>query len=136
MTGNIYIYEPNDDGRQIPDFRGGVINVRGDIRIGGLAIDGKGRTLAFNYLPDRGDMVIDSEDTLILQVGSEAFFPNLISHESGHSIGLSHVCPINDTKLMESIISRAFVGPQLDDIVTAQGLYGDQLERGASAKEQ
>ena len=134
VTGNIYIYESNDDGTSIPDFQGGIINTRGDIRIGGFRLDGDNGTLGINYFPNIGDMVIDSDDTSILRVGNEALFQNLISHEHGHGLALSHVCPINDTKLMESLISSVFAGPQIDDIVTVQGLYGDRLERGANSK--
>ena len=133
-TGNIYIYEPNDDGTAMLDFPNGVIGTRGDVRIGGTQIDGNGGTLAFNYFPDAGDMVIDSADSTNLGAGQQATLRNVITHEHGHGLGLSHVCPVNQTKLMEPFLSTAFVGPQFDDILTIQELYGDPLERQASNK--
>ena len=133
-TGNIYIYEPNDDGTAMLDFPNGVIGTRGDVRIGGTQIDGNRGTLAFNYFPDAGDMVIDSADSTNLGAGQQATLRNVITHEHGHGLGLSHVCPVNQTKLMEPFLSTAFVGPQFDDILTIQELYGDPLERQASNK--
>jgi len=133
-TGNIYIYEPFDDGTDMLDFPSGVIGTRGDVRIGGTQIDGNGGTLAFNYFPDAGDMVIDTADSTNLGAGQQATLRNVITHEHGHGLGLSHVCPVNQTKLMEPFLSTAFVGPQFDDILTTQELYGDPLERQASNK--
>ncbi len=133
-TGNIYIYEPNDDAAPMLDFDRGAIGTRGDVRIGGTRIDGNGGTLAFNYFPDAGDMVIDSADSTNLGVGQQATLRNVITHEHGHGLGLGHVCPINQTKLMEPFLSTAFIGPQFDDILTIQELYGDPLERQASNK--
>ncbi len=133
-TGNVYIYEPNDDAAPMLDFPSGVIGTRGDVRIGGTEIDGNGGTLAFNYFPDAGDMVIDSADSTNLGAGQQATLRNVITHEHGHGLGLSHVCPVNQTKLMEPFLSTAFVGPQFDDILTTQELYGDPLERQAGNK--
>ena len=133
ITGNIYVYEPNDDGGNFPSS-GGSVGVRGDVRIAGVRIDGNGGLLGFNEFPDLGDMVIDSDESSLLHVGSKTLFQNVISHEHGHGLGLYHVCPINSTKLMEPRASSFFTGPQLDDILTAQGLYGDPLERSASSK--
>ncbi|MGB0413444.1 MAG: matrixin family metalloprotease [Coraliomargarita sp.] len=138
-TGNVYIYEPNDDGLDLIDFNNftsprGQIGVRGDVRIGGTRIDGNSNVLAFNYFPDVGDMVIDSADSSNLGPGRENFFTNVIAHEHGHGMGLSHVCPVDRTKLMEPFASSSFVGPQFDDILTAQELYGDPLERQGNNK--
>ena len=133
-TGNLYIYEPNDDGAQMinpGDFSSpvGQVGVRGDVRIGGTRIDGNSNVLAFNYFPDIGDMVIDTDDSANLGPGQELFFTNVIAHEHGHGMGLGHVCPINETKLMEPYATTNFTGPQFDDILTAQELYGDPFER-------
>ena len=135
VTGNIYIYEPNDDGAAFPDLRGGAINVRGDVRIGGTDIDGEDGILAFNYFPDFGDMVIDTSDSSNLSNESLIFVKNLIAHEHGHGLGLNHVCPTDGTKLMEPFVSGAFEGPQFDDILTGQALYGDLLERQSTNKD-
>lgn len=134
VTGNTYVYEPNDDGANFPDFRGGTLGVRGDVRIGGTRIDGNSRTLAFNYFPDAGDMVIDSDDTSNLRARQEALFENTIAHEHGHGLGFGHVCPINQTKLMEPFITLQFSGPQYDDVLTAQRFYGDPREPKAGSK--
>ena len=137
-TGNTFIYEPNDDGADLPvrsTFFGtrsnsGITNTRGDIRISGATIDGNGGILAFNFIPDLGDMVIDTGDSFNIEnttTGRRRLF-NVITHELGHAIGLDHVCPVNQTKLMEPFISTAYEGVQFDDILTAQNLYGDPLE--------
>jgi hypothetical protein len=141
VTSNIYIYEPGandgipgDDGASFPDINGGVLGVRGDVRIAGVPNDGDSGVLGFNYTPDAGDMVIDSEDSSNLSSGQEALFKNMIAHEHGHGLGLSHVCPIDRSKLMEPLISLSFAGPQIDDILTVQGVYGDPLERQGNHK--
>lgn len=138
-TGNVYVYEPNDDGLDMIDFENftsprGQVGVRGDVRIGGTRIDGDGNVLAFNYFPDVGDMVIDSADSANLGAGRENFFTNVIAHEHGHGLGISHVCPIDRTKLMEPYATTSFLGPQFDDILTAQELYGDPFERQGNNK--
>lgn len=130
ITGNIYIYEPNDDGASFP-ISPGSRNLRGDIRIGGTRIDGDNNILAFNYFPNIGDMVIDTDDVNNFRdtVTGRNFFINVLAHEHGHGLGLSHVCPVNQTKLMEPFASSSFVGAQFDELITIQGLYGDPLER-------
>jgi len=132
-TGNTYIYEPNDDGAAFPGLPG-VINVRGDVRIGGTVIDGNSGILAFNYFPDLGDMVLDTSDAFVVDpdVTTLNFVKNIIAHEHGHGLGLEHVCPDNETKLMEPFATDAFSGPQFDDILTTQALYGDPFEGGSS----
>ena len=107
----------------------GIDNVQGDIRIGGCYIDGSTgtNTLAYNFFPDNGgDMKIDTDNLagLALTTG----FHNVFSHEHGHGAGLSHVCPVNQTKLMEPFLSSAFIGLQHDDIRGVQRAYGDRFE--------
>jgi len=139
VTGNTYIFEPNDDGAVWPDAPG-VPGVRGDIRITTGPIDEggdrNGNTWAFNFFPAfGGDMLIDEFDIFVIDLTSNDFrrFRNLISHEHGHGVGMLHVCPASgqvggQTKLMEPFITTAFDGPQLDDILGSQLLYGDRLE--------
>lgn len=125
-TANVYVFEPNDDGASWPGSKG-VVGVRGDLRIGGCTIDGDSNALAFNIFPSNGDMKIDSKDAFYsgnLTTG----FHNVISHEHGHGAGVGHVCPINQTKLMEPFLSRAFIGLQHDDIRAIQRHYGDRNE--------
>ena len=127
-TGNTYIYEPNDDGAAFPNAAG-VLGVRGDVRIGAHFIDGNSGILAYNFFPNFGDMVIDSADNFYNTMTSNSLrFRNVVAHEHGHGMGLSHVCPVNQTKLMEPFASTAFDGPQLDDILGAQRHYGDAFE--------
>ncbi|MFK7742004.1 MAG: matrixin family metalloprotease [Planctomycetota bacterium] len=129
LTGIDYVFEPNDDGA--PGYQtGGVIGVRGDVRIGGKFIDGGSNTLAFNIFPNGGEMIFDTADTnfYAFPANNYARLFNVAAHEAGHGMGIEHVCPVNQSKLMEPIATTAFSGPQFDDILTAQFLYGDPLE--------
>jgi len=122
--GVTFVYEPNDDGTKLGSQRG-VLGVRGDIRIGGHDIDGNTNIVAYAFFPNNGDIVVDTNDifnTVALQLR------NAVSHEAGHSIGLGHTCPIDNTKLMEPFISTNFTGPQFDDLLGAHRNYGDVEE--------
>lgn len=139
VTGNVYVYEPNDDGGHIDNINSnpGVLGLRGDVRISGSLIDGnssENNTLAFNYFPNVGDMVIDTADSINFanNEATKRSFRNMLAHEHGHGLGLSHACPLNGTKLMEPTISTNFTGPQFDDILSAVNLYGDIYERNGS----
>jgi hypothetical protein len=129
LTGNVYIFEPNDDGAAWPTTRG-LLGTRGDIRISGCAIDGNSGTLAYNFFPSGGDMKIDSTDSFYDGAGGtlNTGFHYVIAHEHGHGAGLAHVCPINATKLMEPFINSGFNTLRHDDIRGAQRGYGDDLE--------
>jgi serralysin len=120
--------EVNDDGAPFPDSPGSATAPRGDVRIGGRNLDGAGGVLAFNYLPNVGDMVIDTSENWQSSFGTYRFLRNTIMHEHGHGIGLLHVIPTNQTKLMEPRLNTNFDGPQDDDIRGAQRLYGDPYE--------
>lgn len=130
-TGLRYVYEPNDDGSTFPNASG-LSGTRGDVRIGGHMIDGNSGTLAYNYFPDTGDMVLDTGDNYFSGTGKNNDSRgnrNILEHEHGHGVGLSHVCPVNQTKLMEPFISTAYLGMQFDDIYSASRNYGDFYER-------
>jgi hypothetical protein len=128
LTGNTYVYEPNDDGAPFPGSPG-VLGVRGDVRIGGHLIDGNSGILAYNFFPNTGDMVLDSADNFYDNTTSNSLrLRNVVAHEHGHGMGLLHVCPINQTKLMEPFFSMNFDGPQFDDLLGAQRHYGDFFE--------
>jgi hypothetical protein len=128
LSGITYVYEPHDDGGRLFSFAG-QLGVRGDIRIGGKTIDGNYGVLAYNYYPDNGDMVIDTSDAFYDNKASNSRgFRNTVAHEHGHGLGLAHVCPVNQTKLMEPILSWSFDGPQHDDILAANRSYGDRFE--------
>ena len=102
---------------------------RGDVRIGGHSIDGVAGVLGYNYYPDVGDMVIDTDETFFSNLSENSIrLRNLIAHELGHAMGIDHVCPLDQTKLMEPILTTSIDGPQDDDILAANRGYGDRAE--------
>lgn len=117
-------------------FNGG--SNRGDVRIVMAPNDGPSNVLAFNFFPDNGDMSLDVAENW----GASTFFRNVLTHEHGHGLGLAHTCPDDDDSiggfpiLMKPFIDTGFLGPQFDDRLSAQFLYGDRFEpnsTGASA---
>ena len=56
-----YVYEPNDDDANFTNSSGGRghLGVRGDVRIGGRTYGAGSSTLAANYYPDFGEMMIN-----------------------------------------------------------------------------
>lgn len=132
LIGTSYVFEPNDDGVQLNRTNSlgwGIAGVRGDVRIAAIPIDGNGGTLAYNNFPNDGDMVFDSADNFYNNTQSNSLrFRNVTAHEHGHGLGMLHVCPANQTKLMEPFVSTAYNGPQLDDILNGHRHYGDPLE--------
>ena len=138
-TGLTIVYEPNDDGAAFSsstNVADGQLGVRGDVRIGGHPIDGQvsSNTLAYNFFPTVGDMVIDTDNIDFYgggytpQNGFRNSFLNVIAHELGHGLGLAHVIPINRTKLMEPKVNGDYRGPQEDDYLAGNRNYGDYLE--------
>lgn len=129
LSGTSYVLEPNDDGAAL-FLAPGVIGVRGDIRICGKFIDGGGNVLAYNLFPNGGDMVLDTGDTAYFSNPSNNYrrLYNTASHEHGHGLGIDHVCPVDGTKLMEPFLNTNFAGPQYDDMLSSQRLYGDDDE--------
>lgn len=140
-SGLNFIYEPNDDGAAYGGASRGVIGVRGDMRIGGATVDGNSGILGYAFYPTGsgnngtdGDMVIDTSDNFYSlnsdgANGENRGLHNVFSHEIGHGIGLGHVIPTDQTKLMEPFVSFAYYGAQLDDIIATQTLYGDTYEQ-------
>jgi subtilisin-like proprotein convertase family protein len=128
ISGIRYI-EETDDGAPMNSSNPGVAGVRGDVRVGGHHIDGNHGILAFNYYPDNGDMVFDTNDSFYDNRNLDSLgFRNVLAHEHGHGLGFPHVCPVNQTKLMEPFVSYNFDGPQIDDTQNTQRGYGDALE--------
>lgn len=105
-------------------------STRGDVRIAMKPLDGVNGVLAYNSFPQNGDMVIDSGDIARWGNSSSDYrnLRNVIAHEHGHGIGISHVCPVANAKLMEPFLSTVFDGPQHDDIRAGQRHYGDPSE--------
>ncbi len=123
-SGILFVYEPNDDGSIVVSGGPGVVGLRGDFRISGHTLDGNSGVLACNYFPDNGDMIIDTSDNFYANnpgIGTT----NVLTHEIGHGLGISHVCPVEQTKLMEPFVTTAFNGPQEDDILATNRGYGD-----------
>ncbi|MGC6465940.1 MAG: matrixin family metalloprotease [Akkermansiaceae bacterium] len=124
-----FVYEPSDDGASLSTGPDGELGVRGDIRLGSRAIDGFSGTLAYAFAPGRGDLVFDSSDATFQSTSNSSLrFHNTLTHELGHALGLDHVCPVNETKLMEPILSLDYRGPRFDEFQSLQRQYGDVLE--------
>ena len=131
LTGINYVYSAADDGVAFTNTTAnpGVLGVRGDVRIGGHYIDGNSNVLAYNFFPNHGDMVIDTGDNFFATTTNNSIrLRNTLSHEAGHGIGLNHVDSSDAAFLMEPFINTGFDGPQLDDILAAQRMYGDNFE--------
>ena len=132
LSGLTYVYEPNDDGAAFSAFASvapGVLGTRGDVRIGGHFVDGNSGTLAYNFFPNNGEMVIDTTDSFFSDIGNNSLgLRNVVTHEAGHGLGLSHVESSDGSFLMEPFINLSFDGPQIDDILAVQRNYGDALE--------
>ncbi|MEM9556404.1 MAG: matrixin family metalloprotease [Acidobacteriota bacterium] len=131
LNGVSYVYEPNDDGSPwtSTNIAAGQLGVRGDVRISGHFIDGNSNVLAYNFFPNFGDMVLDTGDNTYTNTSNGSLIlRNILAHEHGHGLGLFHVCPVSQTKLMEPFLSTAFDGPQFDDILATNRGYGDNLE--------
>ena len=129
LSGVRYVYEPADDGADLGGGAGGVLGVRGDIRLGGKSYGAGSNTLATNYYPQIGDMMINTDRTDFFTSGANSFryFRNTIMHEAMHGLGVDHVDSSTGI-LMRPFIGTDFDGPQLDDILALQRLYGDARE--------
>ena len=130
LGGITFVYEPSDSGSQL-QTSGGALGVRGDIRFGGANVDGSSGTLAYTWLPNVGDMVLDTGETNFFSNSANNYrrLRNTLMHEIGHAFGLLHVESSSDDFLMEPYIDTGFDGPQLDDIRGIHGMYGDALEK-------
>jgi len=131
VSGINYVYEANDDGAALTTAAG-VPGVRADVRVGGRFIDGESgsNTLAFNFFPTIGDMVIDTGNFNFY--GSTAndsrAFRNVVMHEAGHGLGFNHVESSDQRFLFEPFIDTSFDGVQFDDILAVHRGYGDANE--------
>ena len=106
-------------------------NNRGDIRIAMTSIDGNFGTLAFASFPgggSGGNMVFDRAENWGSGANQNRFLRNVIMHETGHAIGIAHVCSNNSSQLMEPALLTNIDGPRQDDIRAGQRHYGDPFE--------
>ena len=109
-----------------------------DMRIGGHSIDGQSgsNTLAYNYFPNAGDMVIDTDNVSFYsnRTGDHIRLRNVIMHEVGHGLGISHLVSNDSRFLMEPFIDVSFDGPQFAEILAVHRMYGDNNEENWQKK--
>ncbi|QDT00219.1 matrixin family metalloprotease [Adhaeretor mobilis] len=130
LSGLTFKYEPNDDGAIHGNFFG-LLDTRGDIRLGGTFLDGQGGTSAQAGFIPNSDITIDTGDSIFYgSTNSNSInLRNTLTHEIGHSFGLAHVDSNTSNFLLEPAYNDTFDGPQIDDIRGIHQLYGDVLER-------
>ncbi len=143
-VADIVFEEVDDDGADVAYFNEGTLPsggepARGDIRfcmrsINGTGVDDDGdgtvdrNVWASAFFPHYGgDIVLDVADLPSFADETDDFrvFRNLLAHEIGHALGLEHVTPQTDTRLMEPRMSRNFDGPQPEDVAAINALYGN-----------
>jgi serralysin len=132
ISGLSYTFEANDDGAAASNGNSGVLGTRADVRIGGKNLDGNSGVLAYNWFPNRADMVIDTNDNFFSNTTNNSIrLRNVVSHEHGHGCGCFHCISSSSSQnfLMEPFIDTSFDGPQFHDILVIQRGYGDALER-------
>ncbi|MBS0188578.1 MAG: matrixin family metalloprotease, partial [Planctomycetes bacterium] len=116
-------------------------NARGDIRIGGISLNGQSGVLAYNCFPASGglagtltggDMVINTayfgDATTFNAAGNNyRYLRNVITHEHGHGLGFIHQVPCSSSKLMEPFIQTTTDATQIDDRRAIGRNYGDRF---------
>jgi hypothetical protein len=111
----------------------GAPGLRGEVRIGMKNIDGGSNTLAYNFFPPNGNMVLDRSENWASSSNNFRFMRNIVMHEHGHGLGFFHVCPTLGSRLMEPFLNTGFDGPQHDEIRAAHRGYGDTHESDNSS---
>jgi len=128
---------PNASGNADADdgaaFGSGGAATRGDVRIGMRPYDGVNGVLAYNYFPQSGDMVMDSNENWASASNTFRFLRNVITHEHGHGLGFAHVCPAIGVKLMEPFLNTGFDMLRHDEVRASQRYYGDIYEPNDNA---
>ncbi len=133
LSGVTYVYEPHDDGIALSQLSsaGGLLGVRGDIRLSGKTYGAGSNILASSYGPDYSDMMINTDkgSTFAQKFNNYVTLRNTLMHESMHGLGIQHVDSNTSNFLIEPILGTSFDGPQLDDLLAIQRLYGDVYEK-------
>ena len=123
--------------------------LRGDIRIGGGNGTSQPLILGHTYGPDdsdvgnaTGDIVLDIGDLDDVDFATESFFAineegpagantalhNTLTQLIGRAVGLTNTIPnLDGQRVMEESLTTAVRGPQHDDIIRIQTLYGDRF---------
>ena len=132
LSGVTYLHEAADDGRPLvtvgdaPNAFGGQVGVRGDVRIGGAAIDSE--SPAYGTAPGSGDIAINTQHE-VWNSANGLLHRNLLARQHGLGLGLSPVTSNDSDLLMESPITDRIDGPQLDEILLLHRMYGDVHEK-------
>ena len=132
LSGLTFTFENADDGAAMTGPNKGVLGTRGDLRILGHTLGASGSgILAYNYFPDFGDMVINTDFNTFYSNSANSYlgFRNVVTHEFGHGVALRHVESADADFLMEPVINLNFDGPQFDDILGLHRGYGDAREK-------
>ena len=127
ITGVTYVYEPSDAAADIAPSgpAPGQLGTRGDVRIGGHFLTATRDPSSYKLLPRARDMVIDTGDNFFFNTTANSLrLRNVVAHEQGHGLGIDHVCPVNQTKLMEPFVSTSYDGPS-----TTTSRRGPRLRR-------
>jgi autotransporter-associated beta strand protein len=125
-TGFTFVYEPNDDGREIgASGSDGSIGVRGDMRIGAGPLSG---ALGYNGIPNGGplpDMVLNS--SFAWTASTLTMIP---MHELHHGLGFLHV-QVNGSGSASAVTGSGgnSNGPQFHDLIQLHRKYGDPFEK-------
>lgn len=133
LSGIDFQHEIFDDGAPVSFSSPGSYTTRADIRIAGLPltdISGDENTLAYNYGPTFGDMVINTNKAEHIGDPTNNFrnARNLFTHEILHGVGIKHN-DFNEQALMYPVALDTFDGPQFDDIAALHQLYNDASDR-------
>ena len=138
--GGITYSEVADDNTSMTNS-GSHNNARGDIRIGGISLNGQGGVLAYNCFPapgglagslSGGDMVINTAyfgdaSTFNNTTNNYRYLRNTCTHEHGHGLGFIHQVPCSSQKLMEPFIQISTDNVRVDDRRAAGRNYGDRF---------
>lgn len=121
-------FEAPDDGA--PWGTAGGFPLRGDIRLGGV-FAGDIIVGYATFPSDGADISINTNLFFTGNLGSNwndyRYLRNTASHEVGHTLGLAHAVPCDNTKILEPVLVIAPDGLGIDDVRGVQRNYGDRF---------